>query len=114
MGLTREAIVTTVRSRLRAARLYSSSGSVLNPFLYVNVNTVPGGTGFNVDLHFQKRVSDPISGRDGIAATWHKSITGQSRDVGYILSGVSRLTDMFIDEYLGVNEPACSRSPIDP
>ena len=118
MGLTQRAIATTVRSRLRATRLYGSSGgggSGSNPSLYVNVSTVGNrGAGFNVNLGFLKYVSDPISGEEGHATTWHRGVVGQSRDVGYILSGVSQLADEFIDEYLRVNEPACPRSLIVP
>ena len=49
----------------------------------------------------------------GLAATWDRGVVGQGGGA-YILSSVSRLTDKFIDEYLRVNESACSRSPIDP
>lgn len=112
-GLTHEAIVTTVRSRLRAARLYGEISTALQSYLYVNVNSV-GGVGYNVRLAFSKPVSDPISGQNGLASTRTEGLVGQSRDAGFILSGVSRLKDRFIDEYLRVNEPACPRSPIDP
>ena len=119
IGLTHEAITTTVRSRLRAARLYGGSEITPGPYgitpaLHVHVTTVPGGVGFSVAFKFNKQVSDPISGQTNLATTWDKGAAGQSMDVGYILSWVSRLTDEFIDEYLRVNEPACSHSPIDP
>ena len=110
LGLTHEGITTTVRSRLRAARLYR--GSRRDPHLYVNVNRV--GVGFSVSLEFRKAFFDRISDRAGSATTWNTSVTGQSRRTDYILSSISQLTDKFIDEYLRVNEPACSRSPIDP
>lgn len=116
MGLTHEAITTTVRSRLRAARLYGTNEITdPSPTLYVNVNSVGGTRAFSVKLDFQKQVSDPISGHNGSATTWSKALTGQhGGDAGYILSGASQLTDMFIDEYLRVNESACPRSPLDP
>jgi len=110
IDLTREAIITTVRSRLRAARLYRTGGII--PVLYVNVNVQ--GIAFSVSLEFKKMVFDPISGMEGVGTTWDKGITGQGRNADYILSTVSLLTDMFIDEYLRVNEPHCPRSPIDP
>lgn len=117
-GLTTEDIATTVRSRLRAARLYGTSGVTSGPYgivptLYVNVSASPRGLAFHVRLEFKKQVFDPISGQENLATTWIIGSTGQG-DAGYILSWVSRLTDRFIDEYLRVNEPACSRSPIDP
>ena len=112
MGLTEEAIRTTVRSRLRAARLYSSESS---PYLYVGVNTLSGGIAFGVNLAFNKPLADPnLDELPGSATTWARSILGQGQDAGYILSAVSQLTDQFIDAYLRVNESACSRSPIDP
>ena len=111
MGLTTEDIATTVRSRLRAARLYGTSGIV--PVLYMNVTAVSRGLAFHIRLEFKKLVFEPISGQENIAATWDIGSTGRG-GAGYILSSVSQLTDRFIDEYLRVNEPACSRSPIDP
>ena len=117
-GLTTEDLATTVRSRLRAARLYGTSGVTSGPYgivpaLYVNVSAVSGVRAFHVRLEFKKQVFDPISGQENLAATWDIGSTGQG-GAGYILSWVSRLTDRFIDAYLRVNEPACSRSPIDP
>ena len=113
MGLTREAITTTVRSRLRAARLRIYRGR--DPYLlYVNVTTLSRGTAFSVRLEFKKRLPDPeLNGKKGFATTWNTMTVGQG-DAAYILSVVSRLTDQFIDEYLRVNEPSCPRSPIDP
>ena len=103
-GLTHEAITTTVRSRLRAARLYR--GSRRSPHLYVNVNALSGGRAFNVFVGFNKPFFDRISGRAGSATTWDTRMVGQG-DAAYILSLVSQLTDKFIDEYLRVNDSAC-------
>ncbi len=124
IGLTYEAISTMVRSRLRAARLYRdlnvpfSDDGRLIPYLYVNVGAIGDARaiGIHVRFAFKKHVSDPISGKDGIATTWRKVREGitTSPDADFILSAVSRLTDEFIDEYLRVNESACPRSPIDP
>ena len=121
MGLTRETITTTVRSRLRAARLYSRRPdrsvpyrpgsriyvSAPRPRLSVHVNTLSEGRAFNVDLRFTKWLSDPeLNGETGRATTWDTGTVGQG-DADYILSVVSRLTDKFIDEYLRVNDSAC-------
>ena len=105
-GLTREAITTTVRSRLRAARLYDSES---RPFLYVSVHTHTGtrSTAFIAELRFIKWLPDPkLNGLEGAAITWVTGRVGQG-DATYILSSVSRLTDEFIDEYLRVNASAC-------
>ena len=103
-GLTREAIITAVRSRLRAARLYRGDETL--PRLYVNVNVVEGSTAYCVSLEFIKWVSDPISGRGGRAVTWSAGSAGQG-GAAFILSVVSQRTDEFIDEYLRVNTSAC-------
>ena len=107
MGLTREAIATTVRSRLRATRLYRRSSRPY-PYLYVKVDTLSGGggTAVNVSLEFTKQVLDRISGHHGAASTWDTGAVGWA-DAASILSTVSQLTDKFIDEYLRVNESAC-------
>ena len=112
-GLTTEDIATTVRSRLRAARLYGTSGVIPGPYLYVNFSAVQRVRAFSVSLEFKKPVVDLISGQENRATTWDIRLTGQG-DAGDILSSVSRLMDRFIDAYLRVNELACSRSPIDP
>ena len=49
IGLTGEAIKTTVRSRLRGARIY---GKDWNAWLYVNVGT--SNPAFNMSLEFKK------------------------------------------------------------
>ena len=109
MGLTRESITTTVRSRLRAARLYRESTRP-SPYLYVVINALPrdrgGDTAFSVRLEFRKHFFDRISYRAGSASTWDTGAVGWG-DAAYILSGVSQLMDEFIDEYLRVNESAC-------
>ena len=109
-GLREEDIATTVRSRLRGARLY---GTISIPILYVNVYTLSRGIAFDIGFNFRKMVFDPISGKSGVATTWERGTVGLGY-AAYILSVVSQLTDEFIDEYLRVNEPACSRSPIGP
>lgn len=109
MGLTQEAITTTVRSRLRAARLYEAGPG---PYLHVHVNR--GGEMFSIRLQFVKRVSDPLSGQEGSAATWGAWATGSGGGAAHLLSQVSQRTDVFIDEYLRVNASACPRGPLTP
>ena len=104
MGLTQEDITTTVRSRLRAARIYRDLEDRV-PYLYVNILVVE--TAFNISLEFNKWLSDPISGREQFGTTWDKSVTGRTSGADYVLSSLSRRMDQFIDEYLRVNELAC-------
>lgn len=111
MGLTGKAITTTVRSRLRAARLYNSQSK---PYLYVRVNILSRGTAFSVGVAFDKLLSDPkLNGLKSYATTWQRGMVGQG-DADYILSTVSLLTDEFLDAYLRINESACPRGPLDP
>ncbi|MCY4155963.1 MAG: hypothetical protein OXF66_00770 [Gammaproteobacteria bacterium] len=107
IGLKKEAIETTVRSRLRAARLFDAGKS---QYLYVNVTMTE--LAFNISFEYKKVLYDPASERHGFAITWGWNGTGtHGSDSGFILSAVSQYTDKFIDEYLRVNEDACSRSP---
>jgi len=110
IGLTQAAIATTVRSRLRAARLYEARPG---PFLYVYVNVF--GSAFSVRVAFNKMLFDPISGLKFGATTWQDSATGEGREVAdLILSWIGQSTDRFLDAYLRVNAPACPRGPLDP
>ncbi len=107
IGLSKGAVETTVRSRLRAARLFDADEY---QYLYVNVNVV--GAAFSIRFKYYKRLFDPALELFGFAGRWNIGVTGtHGRDPGYILSSVSQDTDKFIDEYLRVNEDACSRSP---
>ena len=105
IGLTEEAITIAVRSRLRAARLYDSSAL---SYLYVNVGVV--GLAYSVFVEYNKLMMDVASGEEGLVSSWLRGSTGtHGRDAGYILSAISRHTDEFIDEYLRVNDDACTR-----
>ena len=103
IGLTKEKIAISVRSRLRAARLYDMSA---RPFLYVNVLVV--GRAFGSFVEYNKIVTDRATGEENAAATWSRHGTGtHGGDAGYILSATAEHMDRFIDEYLRVNEDAC-------
>ena len=107
IGLTEEAIEVAVRSRLRAARLYSEDrAETAWSYLYVNVNVV--GPAFSTDIHYKKIVIDRATMLEQLASTWDVGSTGtHGRNSNYILSGVEQKTDRFIDEYLRVNAEAC-------
>lgn len=103
IGLTKEKIEISVRSRLRAARLYDMSTV---PFLYVNVHVV--GRAFSSSVEYNKIVTDHATGEKSAAATWSTHGTGtHGGDAGYILSAIAEYMDRFIDEYLRVNKDAC-------
>ena len=107
IGLTAEEIQIAVRSRLRAARLYSDRAHAASSFLYINVDAV--SPAFNVSVHYRKVVRDTATNIQGSSMTWFASVTGTHGSTGsnFILSSVSKQADRFIDEYLRVNADAC-------
>ena len=103
--LTEERIQTMAESRLRAARLFTST-TPADTYLYVRVSVVE--VAFSMNLAFNKRVSDSLSGESFRAATWNSDSTGtHGRNADYILQGLSERLDRFVLEYLRVNEAAC-------
>lgn len=106
IGLTENALQTTVESRLRSARVYSPGSSAISPYLYVNVNVV--GPAFHISLSYHKLVQDSYTDIFDHAITWNTGSTGtHGNDDVYILSGVSQLMDQFLVAFLRVNEHAC-------
>ena len=114
IGLTKEAVETAVRTRLRAAHLYNPTKYV--GLLFVNVNVVGHDVlrntaqkqPFNVAVNYYKLMKDVLSDVKMLAVAWDASSAGIG-DSPYILSAVSGNTDKFIDEYLRVNRDACEK-----
>ena len=104
IGLTRDQISLTVRSRLRGARIYDRVEG--EPHLYVNVNVV--GVSFSYSVELKQSLINPEQGIDGIASTWNTGGLGtHGGSLGYILQVIGQATDRFIDEYLEINESDC-------
>ena len=102
-GLTKEAIEVAVRSRLRAARIYRENAG---HWLSVSVTVV--GNSFSIVTGFNKSVLDIMTNLQYGAPTWSQSGTGSHNGgITFILHQVSQKIDVFIDEYLRVNEDAC-------
>ena len=113
IGLTEERIQTIAESRLRAARLYHDSGlaAVLRADHYLYVNVLVVGNAFSFNVGYRKKLHDEKSGMSNFAQTWSTGGAGtHGRDAGYILQSLSENMDMFIVEYLRVNEDACNGS----
>ena len=109
-GRLTEAIITSVQSKLRTARLYDEERAIA--YLSVTVTRLEvAGAAFSIEGSFLKMFSDPISGEMGMAAPWNVNLPGSGEDPALILTLVWQLTDMFIDEYLRVNASACPHSP---
>ena len=106
-GLTKDAITTTVRSRLRAARIYTSE--VRLPSLNVEVAVLKHA--FSLRFSLMRILDDPEYVTRGFGYTWFDNRMGihteDHQGSNFILQEVGHLTDQFIDQYLAVNESAC-------
>ena len=115
IGLSSEAVAVLARRKLRAARLFDdNNGLVIHGGLAVAVSVV--GAAFKVDLsllHFVTRGKNHAADSkelSGLAVIWQRIAIGtHGRNVGYILETVSLYMDVFINEYLRVNNAACQR-----
>ena len=118
IGLTKEAVETAVRSRLRSARIFKddpdrrrsiSLPPTVNGFLQVSVTLTTASLGMS--MRSEKVMTDEASGYVGWTPTgWRRGLLGGHADDGYyVLSGIAPAIDEFIDDYLRVNESACSR-----
>ena len=115
IGLTKEAIETAVRSRLRGARIFRDnpdlrSQSLMpdkNGFLQVRVHL--GGPAVSWSIRFEKLMTDWATDLVAWADTgWQTGAFGAHRDdSNFILSSIAPGIDKFIDNYLRVNEPSC-------
>lgn len=103
-GLTEERVERTVRSRLRAARIYDGE-----QFEYLWVKVFVVGEAFQVQFDFNKALTDLRTDISMVSSTWTYSFLGtHGRSDDYIMASVSEATDLFIDDYLRVNSPACT------
>lgn len=103
--LAEEDVETAVRSRLRAARLYDEEA--INVII---VEVLFAGSAFGIQYTYSKGVQDLSSGLVNLASTWHRVIFGShGQNPSFVLSRASYLVDLFVDEYLRVNESACQK-----
>lgn len=116
IGLRRQDIITTIRSRLRGARIFREGQDFQRSMLYANVNIAERA--FNLSLGFRRivKVQFPTVPPNDLASftiyavLWNTASTGtHGGKPGYILSSVAKHTDEFVDEYLRVNKAACER-----
>ena len=109
IGLSKVDVETSVRSRLRAARLYVDGADYeASAFTYFYVNVGVVGQAYGMDIQYVKYLYDSTSDTFHSAITWDRgSIGTHGGDANFILGGLARLVDQFIDEYLRVNADAC-------
>ena len=81
----------------------------VNGFLQVSVTLTTASLGMS--MRFEKVMTDEASGYVGWTPTgWRRGLLGgHAHDGYYVLSGIAPAIDEFIDDYLRVNESACSR-----
>ena len=115
--LTKDRVTTMVRSRLRAARVYSD---IFGPYLSVTLSSstiaVVTNIAFirpvntikvrNLDYVLGNAETFSVKGAFSVP-TWERMTGGHYQTTEVILSRISELTDEFIDEYLRVNAEAC-------
>ena len=108
INLTEDRVATTVRSKLRGARIYTSDRAKASADMGVSIMVLDSA--FRYDVALLKWVTDTYGNR-GLVLTGSISNVGihGGRDAGgqYILSAVGEAVDGFIDRYLEVNEDAC-------
>ena len=103
IGLSGESIQAAAESRLRASRLYDESAF---DTLFINITVV--NNAYAMVLSFHKFVFDLISSLTHQTPTWISTKTGtHGNDRGYIMSSLSEEIDIFLVEYLRVNESDC-------
>ena len=99
-----ERVETTVRSRLRAARIYTADPSASHLVVHVDIFKMS----FNITFTHMKWVEDELSGVEALGVVWEDGSYGQhGLSPDYLVSVVSEITDHFVDEFLRVNESAC-------
>lgn len=107
LSLTEESVGRAVRSRLRSARLYDEQ-----KYQHLSVYVHVAGRAFSIDVGLRKPVYDYATELIVPAPTWSTGITGtHGGNADYVLSAVGPLIDEFLDEYLRVNESACTARP---
>ena len=109
IGLTEEAIVNAVESRLRAARLFDPDVTrTPSTYLYVQVSLV--GRAFSISIQLKRWLLDTGFGLPGSVSVWDEGSTGTYGSAGgqFVLGWVSKHLDSFLTEYLRANEDACA------
>ena len=116
LGLTKEEIRRMAEARLKAASLYREKD---NPFPYVTLAVQTAGRAFLVDLRYWKGVvtldprifnAEPSTWPPemfGESATWSDLSFGTFKGKDFIQLQISKTIDLFIADYLRVNEADC-------
>ena len=105
IGLTQESIEVAARSRLRSMRLYGAPSEPVSGILHIDVLVSPQNHAFTYQIWFAKYQTDIIAGTTFRSpAGWSKWVFGGASDANGIRHGISSYLDIFVDDYLRVNE----------
>ena len=111
IGLNERQVATTVEARLRSARIYApkeDARSPSPPVLWVHVGAHHDAAHITVEM--RRWVTDVGNGLGAWLRVWGVAWLGQhGNDASGLLSEVSEITDIFLADYLRVNEAACGR-----
>ena len=112
-GMNLKPILDIAESRLRAERLYSILKSESNgAFLAVSVDVravSPELAAYAISLDYHKFVTDPAIGLENTARTWVTSsiMCCDAQDPENISEHLPGSLDLFLEQYLRVNEEDC-------
>ena len=131
LGITRQEVETSIRARLRSARIYQSDSSIWKNnegkttgglgYFAIRVGLYENAKAFRVEAHFSKLYEDPTpskpksyEGAMNNLTSWKRDVSGtyssnNSISKNFILSSITPLVDEFIDDYLRVNQAACEK-----
>ena len=113
-GLTKQAIINAVESRLRGARLFVPLGKQgkEHQIRLQNIHVVVSiyAPAFSVIVSLERLVEDLGYGLPGIATVWIAGKVGTHGGDGTLILGlVSEILDEFLVNYLRVNEADCAK-----
>lgn len=108
IGLQRADVMNAVESRLRAARVYSPDDRPET--LILRIQLWPTTDLFTVDLVVSKNALRDRHGNTGRAEIWVGGFwSAHGGRVAFVMEGVRRELDEFMNKFLRVNGPACER-----
>lgn len=110
IGLDEKSVGTVVHNKLLAKRLYDAAAENTGLFLFVRINVV-GGIAASIEVQLWKPMYDTYLEIPAPAATWTYTSTGflgVGEGTDEVLAALSGIMDMFISEYLRVNEDSCT------
>ena len=110
IGLLEESVKIAARSRLRSARLYKEPPGPVSGILDVSVHILRDGPAFSHRTEFRKIRLDVMTDSYVLSPSgWDSMYFGtHGKNANYVLSSLSKSLDLFIDDFLRINnDGAC-------